>query len=124
MFLYQRPPSTPPGGSQKSSSSSTPSPWAIKKLRGAAAAAKARQDSTSTESSVLAKRLEKEATILKGLSHPNIIGYRGFRRGSDGARLLAVENGEKSLMDMIDEIKEEAEEAVNNCLLLKSNEKD
>lgn len=48
--------------------------------------------------------------MLKHLKHPNIIGYRGFKRQADGNRILAVENGDRSLMDIIDELKEENEE--------------
>ena len=48
------------------------SPWAIKKLSKAHATLD------------IAQRLDEEAKILKSLKHPNIIGYRGFKRSSDG----------------------------------------
>ncbi len=95
VFLYRRQAFS---GHSSSSPSSAPSPWAIKKLRGSG-----RAPAGATDKSELADRMEREAKILKSISHPNIIGYRGFRRSSDGSRLLAVENGEKSLLDLIEE---------------------
>merc|ERR1711974_76769 len=58
----------------------------------------------------IAKRLENEANVLKKLSHPNIIGFRGFRREKDGSLILAVENGQKALYDIIQDIVEEVRE--------------
>ncbi len=77
----------------------TPSPWAVKKTHSRTRAA--------GDNDVVSARLRKEALILKELNHPNIIGYRGFRRTADGASILAVENGERSLMDIIEEIRED-----------------
>lgn len=34
--------------------------------------------------------------------HESIIGYRGFSRSADGTLCLSMENGEKSLMDLIE----------------------
>merc|ERR1719411_770130 len=71
------------------------SPWAIKKLN--------KRISIKSE---YAKRLEEEAEILKKLQHPNIIGYRGFHRSKEDPMLvLAVENGQKSLYDILQELK-------------------
>ena len=70
------------------------SPWAIKKLN-----KKATYD--------IADRLEKEADILKKIKHPNIIGYRGFKRHSNGIKILAVENGQRALFDVIEEFRDE-----------------
>ena len=39
-------------------------------------------------------------------SHQLFSGYRGYKRNSDGTRILAVENGEHSLYDIIEEIRE------------------
>ncbi len=115
VFLYQRTPGSASASrrgpfaysssqsSCESSSNSRPSPWAIKKLRGS------RSGSASFRPE-LARRMEREAEVLRSLSHPHIIGYRGFRRSTDGTRILAIENGEKSLLDMIEEIAEEEEE--------------
>ena len=36
----------------------------------------------------IAQRLDEEAKILKSLKHPNIIGYRGFKRSADGKFLV------------------------------------
>ena len=47
-------------------------------------------------------RLEDEAKILKSLSHPNIIGFRGFNKKEDGTHALVMEDGHKALMDMIE----------------------
>ena len=107
VFLYRRVPVTPsPTSSSSSSSAFFLSPWAIKKLRGGGGGG----GRGGNGRSVLARRLEREAGILRSLEHPNIIGYRGFRRNSDGSRVLAVENGEKSLLDVIEEIREYEEE--------------
>lgn len=75
------------------------SPWAIKKLN--------KRVSAKSE---YAKRLEEEAGILEGLDHPNIIGYRGFKRNEDGSLILATENGHKALYDVLEEIQEAREE--------------
>ena len=86
-MLYERSPRS--GGPR--------SPWAIKKL------------SKSHASLDIAKRLDKEAKILKSLNHPNIIGYRGFKRNADGTRVLALETGKecRSLFDKIEGIRDE-----------------
>ncbi len=114
VFLYQRTPGSASASrrgpfaysssqsSCESSSNSRPSPWAIKKLRGS-------RSGNASFRPELARRMEREAEILRSLSHPHIIGYRGFRRSTDGTRILAIENGEKSLLDMIEEITEEEE---------------
>jgi len=88
VMLYER---SPRGGMARS-------PWAIKKLR------------RKGEQACIATRLEEEAAILKRMSHPNIIGYRGFRREKDGGLILAVENGHKALYDIIEETREACEE--------------
>eukprot|EP00092_Neocalanus_flemingeri_P042102 GFUD01045891.1.p1 GENE.GFUD01045891.1~~GFUD01045891.1.p1 ORF type:complete len:305 (+),score=113.27 GFUD01045891.1:108-917(+) len=55
------------------------------------------------------QRLEEEAKVLKTLSHPNIIGYRAFNKKDDGTHALVMEDGHKSLFDIIEE-RNEAEE--------------
>ena len=52
-------------------------------------------------------RLEEEAKVLKTLSHPNIIGFRGFNKREDGTHALIMEDGHKALLDLIDERSEE-----------------
>jgi serine/threonine protein kinase len=67
VLLYER---SPRNGAVRS-------PWAIKKL-----------NKTHCKSDI-ANRLEEEAKILKGLSHPNIIGkYFFFFGGGGGVDLL------------------------------------
>ena len=76
------------------------SPWAIKKLSKAHATLD------------IAERLDQEAKILKSLTHPNIIGYRGFKRNADGTRVLALETGKdcRSLFDTIENLRDECQE--------------
>lgn len=74
------------------------SPWAVKKVNKRHAL------------SEFGDRLEDEAKVLKALSHPNIIGFRGFSRRKDGTHALLMEDGHKSLLDIIDERSEEEEE--------------
>ena len=90
VLLYERSPRS--GGPR--------SPWAIKKLNKPHASLDA------------AKRLEEEAKILKNLNHPNIIGYRGFKRNADGSKVLALETGKtcRSLFDIIEEVRDDADE--------------
>lgn len=47
--------------------------------------------------------MDKEAEILRILKHPNIIGFRGFKRTSDGSRILAIENGQRALFDILED---------------------
>ena len=73
------------------------SPWAVKKVNKRHAL------------SQFGDRLEDEAKVLKSLSHPNIIGFRGFNKREDGTHALVMEDGHKSLLDVIDERCEEEE---------------
>ena len=66
------------------------SPWAVKKVN--------RRHALSQ----FGQRLEDEAKILRSLSHPNIIGFRGFNKKEDGTHALVMEDGHKSLLDIID----------------------
>ena len=52
---------------------------------------------------MITQRMDKEAEILRKLKHPNIIGFRGFKRNSDGSRILAIENGQRALFDIIED---------------------
>merc|ERR1719319_1900211 len=54
-------------------------------------------------SSALGKKMEDEAKVLKSLTHPNIIGYRHFKKGPDGAHTLVMEDGQKALYDIMEE---------------------
>ena len=71
------------------------SPWAVEKVNKRHAL------------SQFGDRLEDEAKVLKSLSHPNIIGFRGFNKREDGTHALVMEDGHKSLLDVIDERCEE-----------------
>jgi len=87
VYLYER---SPKAGAVRS-------PWAMKKINKRHAA------------SIFGDRLEEEANILKSLSHPNIIGYRAFKKGTDGIHTLVMESGQKSLYDRVEERSENEE---------------
>jgi len=87
VFLYER---SPAGNKFRS-------PWAVKKVNKRHAM------------SQFGDRLEEEAKILKTLSHPNIIGFRAFNKKDDGTHALVMEDGHKSLFDIIEE-RNEADE--------------
>ncbi|XP_026678915.1 lymphokine-activated killer T-cell-originated protein kinase homolog [Diaphorina citri] len=54
-----------------------------------------------------ADRLKVEAKVLKSLSHPNIIGFRGEGKTKDGRVCLAMETCGTSLGDLIEKRREE-----------------
>jgi PDZ-binding kinase len=67
------------------------SPWAIKK-------------SNTKASDNIRERLAIEASVLKQIgSHPYIVGFRAFTGTKAGELCLAMEDCERSLMDMIEE---------------------
>ncbi|XP_041661220.1 lymphokine-activated killer T-cell-originated protein kinase homolog [Cheilinus undulatus] len=75
------------------------SPWAVKKINSKCA---------TKQLSVYQKRLNEEAKILKGIDHPNIVGFRAFTTAKDGSKCLAMEyGGEQSLNDLIEKRREE-----------------
>ncbi|KAJ8396190.1 hypothetical protein AAFF_G00020570 [Aldrovandia affinis] len=77
----------------------THSPWAIKKIN---------SKCVKTSLHIYQKRLSEEAQVLKGLHHPNIVGFRAFTTAKDGSKCLAMEyGGEKSLNDLIEKRREE-----------------
>ncbi|XP_062266742.1 lymphokine-activated killer T-cell-originated protein kinase homolog [Platichthys flesus] len=70
------------------------SPWAVKKINSKCAA---------RQMAVYQKRLNEEAKVLKGIVHPNIVGFRAFATAKDGSKCLAMEyGGEQSLNDLIE----------------------
>jgi PDZ-binding kinase len=71
------------------------SPWAVKRVN------------QRHENSEYAARLEAEARILRTLTHPHIIGYRGFEKTDTGPKNLVMEDGHRSLFDLIEDRKEE-----------------
>jgi PDZ-binding kinase len=74
----------------------TSSPWAVKRLT-----------SQTKANEILVARLEQEAEILQKLNHPNIVGFRGKQKQSDGRLCLAMEEGGICLMDLIEDKKYE-----------------
>ncbi|KAM3602782.1 uncharacterized protein V6R79_010413 [Siganus canaliculatus] len=75
------------------------SPWAVKKINSRCA---------TTQKAVYQKRLNEEAKVLKGIIHPNIVGFRAFTTAKDGSKCLAMEyGGEQSLNDLIEKRKED-----------------
>ena len=77
-------------GNNSSIGGSIKSPWAVKKVN-------------SKSKSNISHRLAVEASILRHLDHPNIVGFRALTGTSQGDLCLAMEDCEKSLMDLIDE---------------------
>nr|XP_033791417.1 lymphokine-activated killer T-cell-originated protein kinase isoform X1 [Geotrypetes seraphini] len=77
------------------------SPWAVKKINAKL---------NNIHQDIYEQRLHEEASILKNLQHPNIVGYRAFTKAKDGSMCLAMEyGGDMSLNDLI-ELKQEKEE--------------
>lgn len=74
---------------------SSASPWAVKKLL------------TGNKNKEYCKRLNSEASILKKLQHPNIVGYRGVFKDINGKKCLAMEQCTSSLGDLIENRSEE-----------------
>ncbi|XP_049446781.1 lymphokine-activated killer T-cell-originated protein kinase homolog [Epinephelus fuscoguttatus] len=75
------------------------SPWAVKKINSKCAA---------KQVAVYQKRLNEEAKVLKGINHPNIVGFRAFATAKDGSKCLAMEyGGEQSLNDLIEKRRED-----------------
>ncbi|XP_051800780.1 lymphokine-activated killer T-cell-originated protein kinase homolog [Acanthochromis polyacanthus] len=74
------------------------SPWAVKKINSKCAA---------KQVAVYQQRLNEEAEVLKGINHPNIVGFRAFATAKDGSKCLAMEyGGEQSLNDVIEKRKD------------------
>lgn len=75
------------------------SPWAVKKINSRCA---------TKQMAVYQKRLNEEAKVLKGINHPNIVGFRAFTTAKDGSKCLAMEyGGEQSLNDLIETRRED-----------------
>lgn len=82
VFLYQRSPAL---------GAPLPSPWAVKKVN--------RRHAESQ----FGERLAEEAEVLRSLTHPNIIQYKGWKPGGDGIHALMMEHGHRSLQDLLGE---------------------
>ncbi|XP_034756638.1 lymphokine-activated killer T-cell-originated protein kinase homolog [Etheostoma cragini] len=79
------------------------SPWAVKKINSKCA---------TKQLAVYQRRLNEEAKVLKGIDHPNIVGFRAFATAKDGSKCLAMEyGGEQSLNDLIEKRKEDGLDA-------------
>ncbi|XP_037937807.1 lymphokine-activated killer T-cell-originated protein kinase [Teleopsis dalmanni] len=74
------------------------SPWAIKRVS---------HKSRAQGGIVFDERLKEEAEILRQLSHPNIVGFRGVTKANDGVNSLALECCSTSLGNILEERFEE-----------------
>ncbi|KAK5852679.1 hypothetical protein PBY51_006529 [Eleginops maclovinus] len=75
------------------------SPWAVKKIN---------RKCASKQVAVYQERLNEEAKVLRGINHPNIVGFRAFTMANDGSKCLAMEyGGEQSLNDLIEKRKKD-----------------
>ncbi|TKS76336.1 Lymphokine-activated killer T-cell-originated protein kinase -like protein [Collichthys lucidus] len=75
------------------------SPWAVKKINSRCA---------TNQMAVYQKRLNDEAKVLKGINHPNIVGFRAVATAKDGSKCLAMEyGGEQSLNDLLEKRRED-----------------
>lgn len=80
------------------------SPWAVKCLS---------KKAKITEMAItFEQRLEEEAQFLRKLSHPNIVGFRAFKKSVDGRECLAMEECSGSLGDLLETRFEEGEGAL------------
>ncbi|XP_022227474.1 lymphokine-activated killer T-cell-originated protein kinase [Drosophila obscura] len=70
------------------------SPWAIKRIT---------KRSLANKDSSFNDRIIHEAVILRKLSHPNIVGFRGEIQTSDGVNSLALEMCKTSLGSILEE---------------------
>ncbi|XP_014206137.1 lymphokine-activated killer T-cell-originated protein kinase [Copidosoma floridanum] len=68
------------------------SPWAIKK-----------RNKNVVKDAKYTARLQAEASILKKLNHPNIVGFRGLTHEASGEPCLVMEKLDISLGDLIEE---------------------
>lgn len=75
-----------------SSGKSPKSPWAIKKVL-----------RKNIDCNNFAKLIRDEASLLRKLNHPNIVGFRGFTTTDDGREVLAMEECTESLGDIIEQ---------------------
>ncbi|XP_055524524.1 lymphokine-activated killer T-cell-originated protein kinase [Wyeomyia smithii] len=70
------------------------SPWAIKMLS---------RRNTPEHAKLFGHRLTEEASILRQLDHPNIVGYRGFDSLEAGQNYIAMEYCNTSLGDLLEQ---------------------
>lgn len=84
------------------------SPWAVKKLI-----------KTKTNTEEIKTRLKDEATILRQLSHPNVVGFRAFVKNASGQECLAMEECTHCLGNLIEERNEEGLDAFEPAKIMK-----
>ncbi|XP_055679945.1 lymphokine-activated killer T-cell-originated protein kinase homolog [Lutzomyia longipalpis] len=72
------------------------SPWAIKRLNRCA------MTGDIERSEVYSERLDKEASLLRKLKHPNIVGFRAYKKDQEGRSVLALEVCDLSLADILE----------------------
>jgi len=76
------------------------SPWVIKRLRG--------RTTENDDGEMIASRLKFEADILRQLDHPNIVGFRGSKVMPNQQVVLAMENCDTSLGNVVELRSEES----------------
>ncbi|EDW78399.1 uncharacterized protein Dwil_GK16200 [Drosophila willistoni] len=70
------------------------SPWAVKKIL---------KNTLAKKDKLFDERIVYEADILRKLKHPNIVGYRGIVKSTDGTNNLALEMCTTSLGSILEE---------------------
>ncbi|XP_067640907.1 lymphokine-activated killer T-cell-originated protein kinase-like isoform X2 [Eurosta solidaginis] len=71
------------------------SPWAVKRI--------SQRIRANEHAALFNARIHEEAEILRKLSHPNIVGFRGAIKGADGVESLALECCKTSLGSILEE---------------------
>lgn len=74
------------------------SPWAVKRLA---------RNLQPDQSKLYGGRLLEEASILRKLEHPNIVGFRAYKKINGGSECLAMENCDNSLGNLLEDRFEE-----------------
>ncbi|XP_050330827.1 lymphokine-activated killer T-cell-originated protein kinase [Bactrocera neohumeralis] len=80
------------------------SPWAVKRI--------SQRTRNNEHASLFNSRIHEEANILRKLSHPNIVGFRGIIKNSDGVETLALECCKTSLGTLLEDRNEDNEGAL------------
>ncbi|XP_054728094.1 lymphokine-activated killer T-cell-originated protein kinase [Anastrepha obliqua] len=76
------------------------SPWAVKRIS-------KRICNNESAAEIFNSRIHEEAEILRKLSHPNIVGFRGAIKGADGLETLALECCKTSLGSILEDRNED-----------------
>lgn len=75
------------------------SPWAVKRV--------SQRTRNNEHATLFNSRIHEEAEILRKLSHPNIVGFRGIIKNSDGVETLALECCKTSLGTILEDRNED-----------------